>query len=82
MVFAGTDRLSGLRSVILPPEVETVIVAADSDEAGEKAAQSAFAGVSSVPLTAAIQDEDGSVLLCPQGHKLGSCPNAKARDWA
>jgi phage/plasmid primase-like uncharacterized protein len=32
---------SGLRAVILPPEVKTVIIAADADEAGEKAAQDA-----------------------------------------
>ena len=32
---------SGLKSVILPPEVETVIIAADGDEPGEKAAQEA-----------------------------------------
>ena len=32
---------SGLKAVILPPEVKTVIIAADGDEAGEKAAQEA-----------------------------------------
>ena len=32
---------SGLRAVILPPEVETVVIAADGDEAGEEAAQEA-----------------------------------------
>jgi hypothetical protein len=32
---------SGLKAVILPPEVKTVIIAADADEAGEKAAQDA-----------------------------------------
>ncbi len=32
---------SGLRAVFLPPEVKTVIIAADADEAGEKAAQDA-----------------------------------------
>jgi DNA primase len=30
---------SGLKAVILPPEVKTVVIAADADEAGEKAAQ-------------------------------------------
>ncbi len=37
----ATLSTSGLRSVILPPEVETVIIAADADEPGEKAAQEA-----------------------------------------
>ncbi len=37
----ATLSTSGLRAVILPIEVETVIVAADGDEAGEKAAQAA-----------------------------------------
>ncbi len=37
----ATLSTSGLRSVILPPEVELVIVAADGDEAGEIAAQAA-----------------------------------------
>ncbi len=32
---------SGLRAVILPPEVKTVIIAADADDAGEVAAQAA-----------------------------------------
>ena len=32
---------SGLKSVILPPEVKTVIIAADGDKPGEKAAQEA-----------------------------------------
>ena len=32
---------SGMCSIILPPEVETVIIAADGDEPGEKAAQEA-----------------------------------------
>jgi phage/plasmid primase-like uncharacterized protein len=32
---------SGLKSVVLPPEVTTVIVAADGDEPGEQAAQEA-----------------------------------------
>ena len=32
---------SGLKSVILPPEVKTVIIAADGDEKGEEAAQAA-----------------------------------------
>jgi DNA primase len=32
---------SGLKAVILPLEVKTVIIAADADEAGEKAAQDA-----------------------------------------
>ena len=32
---------SGLKSVILPPEVETVTIAADADEPGEEAAQAA-----------------------------------------
>jgi DNA primase len=32
---------SGLKAVILPPEVNTVIIAADGDEAGEKAAKEA-----------------------------------------
>ena len=36
-----TLSTSGLRSVILPPEVETVIIAADADEPGEEAAQKA-----------------------------------------
>jgi len=31
----------GLKSVVLPSEVETVIIAADADEAGEQAAQEA-----------------------------------------
>ncbi len=35
----ATLGTSGLRSVILPPEVKTVIVAADGDQAGEEAAQ-------------------------------------------
>ena len=37
----ATLSTSGLRAVILPPEVETVIIAADADEPGEKAAQEA-----------------------------------------
>ncbi len=37
----ATLSTSGLRSVILPPEVETVVIAADADEPGEKAAQAA-----------------------------------------
>ena len=37
----ATLSISGLRSVILPPEVKTVIIAADADEPGEKAAQDA-----------------------------------------
>ncbi len=37
----ATLSTSGLRSVILPPEVETVIIAADADEPGEEAAQAA-----------------------------------------
>ncbi len=37
----ATLSTSGLRSVILPPEVETVIIAADADAAGEDAAQEA-----------------------------------------
>ena len=37
----ATLSTSGLRSVILPPEVKTVIIAADADEPGEKAAQEA-----------------------------------------
>ncbi len=37
----ATLSTSGLRSVILPPEVETVVVAADGDEGGEEAAQAA-----------------------------------------
>ena len=37
----ATLSTSGLRAVILPPEVETVIIAADADEAGEVAAQAA-----------------------------------------
>ena len=37
----ATLSTSGLRSIILPPEVETVIIAADGDEAGEEAAQEA-----------------------------------------
>ena len=37
----ATLSTSGLRSVILPPEVETVIIAADADEPGEEAAQKA-----------------------------------------
>ena len=37
----ATLSTSSLRSVILPPEVETVIIAADADEAGEVAAQAA-----------------------------------------
>ncbi|MCH8189278.1 MAG: toprim domain-containing protein, partial [Proteobacteria bacterium] len=37
----ATLSTSGLRSIILPPEVETVIIAADADEPGEKAAQEA-----------------------------------------
>ena len=37
----ATLSTSGLRSVILPPEVETVVVAADGDAPGEKAAQEA-----------------------------------------
>ena len=37
----ATLSTSGLRSVILPPEVETVVVAADGDEGGEQAAQAA-----------------------------------------
>ena len=32
---------SGLKAVILPPEVKEVIIAADGDEAGEKAAEEA-----------------------------------------
>ena len=37
----ATLSTSGMRSVILPPEVKTVIIAADADEPGEKAAQAA-----------------------------------------
>jgi len=37
----ATLSTSGLRAVILPPEVKTVIIAADGDEAGEVAAQAA-----------------------------------------
>ena len=37
----ATLGTSGLRSVILPPEVKTVIVAADGDQAGEEAVQGA-----------------------------------------
>ncbi len=37
----ATLSTSGLRSVILPPEVKTVIIAADADEKGEDAAQAA-----------------------------------------
>ncbi len=37
----ATLSTSSLRSVILPPEIETVIIAADADEPGEKAAQEA-----------------------------------------
>ncbi len=37
----ATLSTSGLCSIILPPEVETVIIAADADEPGEKAAQAA-----------------------------------------
>ncbi len=37
----ATLSTSGLRSIILPPEVETAIIAADGDEAGEEAAQEA-----------------------------------------
>jgi DNA primase len=37
----ATLSTSGLCSVILPPEVKTVIVAADGDEGGEEAAQAA-----------------------------------------
>ncbi len=37
----ATLSTSGLRSVILPPEVKTVIIAADADERGEEAAQKA-----------------------------------------
>ncbi len=37
----ATLSTSGLRAVILPSEVETVIIAADGDEAGEIAAQAA-----------------------------------------
>ncbi len=37
----ATLSTSGLRSVILPPEVKTVIIAADADEPGEEAAQKA-----------------------------------------
>ena len=37
----ATLSISGLRAVILPPEVKTVIIAADADEPGEKAAQEA-----------------------------------------
>ncbi len=39
----ATLSTSGLRAVILPPEVKTVIIAADADEPGEKAAQTAAA---------------------------------------
>ena len=37
----ATLSTSGLRSVILPPEIKTAIIAADGDEAGEEAAQEA-----------------------------------------
>ena len=37
----ATLSTSGLRTVILPPEVKTVIIAADADGPGEKAAQEA-----------------------------------------
>ncbi len=37
----ATLSTSGLRSVILPAEVKTVIIAADGDQAGEEAAQAA-----------------------------------------
>ncbi|MCH9000582.1 MAG: toprim domain-containing protein [Proteobacteria bacterium] len=37
----ATLSTSGLRAVILPPEIKTVIIAADGDEPGEKAAQEA-----------------------------------------
>ena len=37
----ATLSTSGLHSIILPPEVKTVIIAADADEKGEEAAQKA-----------------------------------------
>ena len=37
----ATLSTSGLKAVRLPPEVTTVIIAADADEAGERAAQEA-----------------------------------------
>ncbi len=37
----ATLSTSGLRAIILPPEVKTAIIAADADEPGEKAAQKA-----------------------------------------
>ena len=70
----ATLSTSGLRAVILPPETTVITIAADADEAGEKAAQAAarrfIAEGRTVKIARPPQGQDFNDVLLAQGNQI------------